>query len=64
MRFVSNSSEEIGVAFMQGLEEQFVDYMLDHFYHGVEVSEKKSILRQLKTMWILLNPVSSIADLV
>jgi len=49
---------------MQGLEEQFVDYMLDHFYHGVEVSDKKSILRQMKTMWILLNPVSSIADLV
>jgi hypothetical protein len=38
--------------------------MLDHFYNGVEIADKKSILRQLKTMWILLNPVSPIADLV
>lgn len=64
MRFVLSSLEEIGVGFMIDHLSDFVDYLLNHFHNGVELSDKKSILRLLKTIWILVNPVYSIADLV
>lgn len=39
------------------------DFLLNHFYNGVEVVDKKSVLRHLKSMWVFLNPMSPITDL-
>jgi hypothetical protein len=43
---------------------EVVDFLLNHFYNGIEVSDKKVVLRQLKTVWLYLNPNSEIAEVI
>lgn len=41
-----------------------VDYLLNHYYNGVEIGDKKSVLRHLKVVWMLLNPMTPVTEII
>ena len=69
LRFINTALDELGIQFtitgdQRNNLNEVVDFLLNHFYNGIEVSDKKVVLRQLKTVWLYLNPNSEIAEVI
>ena len=69
LRFINTALDELGIQFTLTVDQrsilnEIVDFLLNHFYNGIEISDKKVVLRQLKMVWLYLNPISPISDVV
>jgi hypothetical protein len=68
LRFLATGLEEIGIEFMvlnnTCVVDDVVGWLLKHYYEGVEISDKKSCLRHLKAIWVFINPINPVFDIV
>jgi hypothetical protein len=48
----------------QSLVDQTLDYLLNHLYRGVELTDKKVALRILKWVWMFSNPPFPLSELI
>ena len=44
--------------------DETLNYLLNHLYRGVELTDKKVALRILKWVWMFTTPPFALADLV